>query len=112
MSRARLPHRNMYTPLLFGDIPVDAIRFTLGIELDAGEVTMSANAQRHAARRHPNDYGRCLPCVSSVIASPLYLGDDFRNGGAVEFVGRPLRLGHPLLIAVEINIDSAGHYNL
>jgi hypothetical protein len=39
-------------------------------------------------------------------------GDDFRNSGKIEFVGRPPGLGTPLLIAVVITPDAHGRYNI
>ena len=39
-------------------------------------------------------------------------GDDVRNSGKIEFVGRPPGLGTPLLIAVVITPDAHGRYNI
>jgi hypothetical protein len=99
-------------PYLFGDLPVQVINATLGFELDAGEVVMPVNAQRHAQRKRPADYARCFPHVASVISNPLYLGDDFRNAGKIELVGRPPSLGTPLLVAVELKLDGDGRYSV
>ena len=105
-ARARL------VPLLFGDIPVKAINDALGLELDAGRAVMSVNAQRHAQRRHPDDFARCFPHIAGVIANPLYARDDFANDGKVELIGKPPALGDYLLVAVEISRDSDGRYNV
>lgn len=99
-------------PYLFGELPVEVINRTLDLELDPGEVVMPVNAQRHAQKKRPADYARCFPHVASVIASPLYLGDDFRNHGKIELVGRPAGLGTPLLVAVELTRDGDGRYSV
>jgi hypothetical protein len=99
-------------PYLFGILPVGVINATLQLELEEGEVVMPVNAQKHAQRKRPADYARCFPHVASVIASPLYMGDDFRNEGKIELVGRPLGLGTPLLVAVELTRDGDGRYSV
>jgi len=99
-------------PFLFGELPVRALNATLDLELDAGEVVMSANAQKHAQARHPADFARCFPHVASVVANPLYARDDFLNHGKIELVGSPAGLGDFLLVAVEIILDAQGRYNI
>jgi hypothetical protein len=99
-------------PYLFGILPVGVINASLELELDAGEVVMPVNAQIHAQRKRPADYARCFPHVAAVIAEPLYLGDDFRNQGKIEMIGRPLALGVPLLVAVELTKDVDGRYSV
>lgn len=99
-------------PYEFGILPVCVINATLQLDLEAGEVVMPVNAQKHAQRKRPADYARCFPHVASVIADPLYLGDDFRNEGKIELVGRPLGLGTPLLVAVELTKDDDGRYSV
>ena len=98
--------------LKFGPLPVDRINKTTGLELEPGEAVMSGNAQKHAARRHPKDYAKTQPHVAQVIASPLYIGDDARNPGKIELVGRIPALGTGLLVAVEITPDGDGNYNI
>lgn len=99
-------------PLFFGPLPVETINPTLDLELDTGSVVLSINAQKHASKRHPKEYGRCLPVVANVIAYPLYLGDDLKNPGKIELVGRPPALGSPLLVAVDMAPDADGNYNV
>ena len=53
-------------PYQFGKLPTDAINAALALELEQGDVVMSVNAQRHAQKRHPNDYARCFPYVALV----------------------------------------------
>jgi hypothetical protein len=84
----------------------------LGYELDEGAVVFSINAQKHALKRHPNDYWACLPFIANILANPLYLGDDLNNNDRIEFVGRPPTLGTPILVAIEIKLDGNGCYNI
>jgi hypothetical protein len=105
--------RNVYQKMPFGPLPVAAIKATLDIDLEPAIVVMSANAQKHASRRHPVDYSNCLPFVAGIVANPLYMGDDFKNKGKIELVGRPPPLnGVSILVAVEIVLDRNGEYNV
>ena len=81
-------NRFKYTDLYPCDAPVEIIYKTLGIEMDAGRVKFSAPAQRHAFDRHPVDFPMIVPHLGPLLTSPLYLGDDFRNPGKIELVGR------------------------
>lgn len=93
-------------------MPVEKIEKTLGIELVDGEVCFSIGAQVHAARRHPEDFARYVPFLGAVISSPLYLGDDEKNPGKIEFVSRLPNMAAGLLVAVEISRDGDGKYNV
>lgn len=99
-------------PSIFGPLPVASINAALDLELDEGEVMMSVNAQRHAQRRHPEDFARCFPHVATIVAMPLFVRDDFRNHGKIELVGRAPGLPDWLLVAVEISLDHEGRYNV
>jgi hypothetical protein len=64
-------HRPPKNPdLIIGPLPIDAINRTLGTELEAGDVILTRGAQRHAYKRHPEDYPKCLPHLAGVIANP------------------------------------------
>ena len=106
-KNSRLP-----APLYFGPLPVVHINLALQLELDAGETVMSGRAQLHASRRHGEDYCRALPHVANVLANPLYFGDDFRNKGKIEIVGRPQGWSEHLLVAVHIIQDAEGRYHI
>lgn len=106
-KNSRLP-----APLYFGCLPVAQINLALQLELEAGDAVMSGRAQLHASRRHGEDYCRALPHVASVLANPLYFGDDFRNKGKIEIVGRPQGWGEHLLVAVDVVQDAAGRYHV
>lgn len=98
--------------LILGPMPVDAINATLDMEIEAGEVVFTVPAQRHAMKRHPDDFPRCLPHVGGVVTGPLYIGDDFRNPGKIELVSRLPALGGGLLVAVTLERDEAGRYHV
>jgi hypothetical protein len=98
--------------LILGPLPVDMINRLFGYELDPGEVILTRGAQLHASRRHPEDYSLCLPHVANVIVNPLYIGDDLRNHGKIELVGRVSVLGLVILVAVNVAPDRAGRYHI
>ena len=104
---------NQLFDLLPGDFPHDAVFKTLGVEADPGPVKFSAPAQRHAMRRHPQDLPRIIPSLSKIIISPLYMGDDFRNPGKIEFVGRIPGLSGGALIALTVDRNETdGYYHV
>ena len=98
--------------LILGPLPVDAINRTLGLEMEAGEVIFSAAAQAHAYRSHSDDYPKCVPHVGLVVERPHYLGDDLNNPGKIELVSRVPALGGGLLVALTIEMDADGRYNV
>ena len=99
-------------PLRLGPLPVMEVYRATGHELDEGDVVLSINAQKHAAKRHPEDYARCLPHLGSIISNPLFIGDDHKNADKIELVSRVRVLGSGLLIAVKIEADSKGDYHV
>lgn len=99
-------------PSFLGPLPVRAINNALDLELDEGDVVMSVNAQKHARRRHPIEFAQCFPHVASIISTPLYVRDDFKNDEKIEMVGKSAGLGDYLLVAVEISLDEDGRYNV
>ncbi len=58
------------------------------------------------------EYPICLPHVAAVVAEPLCIGDDLRNPGRIELIGRVPAIGAFLLVAVTIERDVAGRYNV
>ena len=111
MARSRKRH-NQHLALALGQLPIKKIERTLGYELDPGEVVFSVGAQIHAAKKHPEDFKSYLAFVGTVIADPLYLGDDMRNPGKIEFISRLRGQAGGLLVAVEICRDAFGKYNV
>jgi hypothetical protein len=105
-------HSSSLVALNLGPLPTGIINSTLDFDLEDGDVHLSINAQKHAARRHPYDYARCLPHVAAVIAEPMYLGDDFANHEKIEMIRGIPALGSALLVAVEVTRDQHGRYNI
>ncbi len=96
--------------LFLGAMPVRMLESTLGLELDDGDVVLTANAQKHASRRHPHDYPRLLPHIAAIVADPMYVGDDFKNPGKIELVSRVPSAGGAALVAVEVTPNANGEY--
>lgn len=97
--------------LILGALPVEKINQALNMELAPGHVVFSRAAQIHAARRHADDYPKCLPHAASIILNPLYIGDDFRNDG-IELIGSaPVESGF-ILIAVHLDWDESHQYHV
>lgn len=103
---------NKLPALDFGVLPYEQINLTLGLELEPGRVIMSARAQQHASDRHPESYPTTLPHVANVIANPLYMGDDFKNEGKIELIGRPAGAADNILVAVSVIRDDNGRYHV
>ena len=82
------------------------------MELEAGGVVMSGRAQLHAAKSHPADYSRCVPHIAAIVTNPLYIGDDFKNPGKIEMISRVPAIGSAILVAVNIERDKRGDYNV
>ena len=104
----RIKHRNI--PI--GPLPVTAINRALGLELEEGELVLKSAAQVHAANRHPEEYQVILPCLSEVLASALYVGDDHDNAGKIELIGRIREIDLFILIAIIIEVDAKGFYSV
>lgn len=109
MSKRRGP-RIVELPLC--PMPIETINLTMEMELEPGDVVLSKGAQVHALSRHPDEYPLCLPHVAAVVANPLYVGDDFKNPGSIELIGRVPAIGSFMLVAVTIARDEAGRYNV
>ncbi len=101
-----------YVDLHLGPLPVEAINRTLGHELEPGDVIFTAAAQAHAYRSHRSDFPRCLPHVGAVAITPQFLGDDFKNLGKIELVARVPSLGSGVSVALVIEPDANGRYNV
>jgi hypothetical protein len=96
-----------------GNFPDNIVHKTLGIEVEPGEVIFSVPAQNHANRNHPGDAALIIPHLSQVIEDPMYVGDDFNNVGKIELVRMiPNSGGQSALIAVTVEMDDKGFYNI
>ena len=104
-----MKQKNM--PLVIGSLPCDIIYKTLQIELEEGNVVFSHNAMKHAKDRHPEDYEKYHSRLSEIIKQPDFIGDDFKNKGKIELIGR-IDQEESLLIAVSISQDKNGNYHI
>lgn len=105
-------HRHQKLPdLIICSMPIQAVNKTLGTELDAGEIVLTAAAQIHANRYHPQDYPKCLPHLASIFANPRYIGDDLTNSG-IEIWGYVAAIPSLVLVAVELIPNERGQYEI
>jgi phage-Barnase-EndoU-ColicinE5/D-RelE like nuclease3 len=98
--------------LILGNLPVDCINRTLKTEIEAGVVIISRAAQKHAESRHPTDYPVLLPHLATVILNPLYIGDDLRNPGKIELIGKVQNYENFVLVSVVLQRNDSGQYNV
>lgn len=98
--------------LILGVLPAEVVNRAIGTELDPAEVVLTRAGQRHAARRHPADYPVCLPHLAGIIADPLYVGDDFKNPGKIELIGRVQAANSFVLVAIDIEQLENGRYRV
>lgn len=102
-----------YRPLSLGPLPVDAIAPILDLEMEAGTVRLSAQAHRHMAEDHPDDYPVCIAALEAAIASPTFIGQSPRHRDNFELIKRVSATNtHSVLVAVSIERDSAGTYRV
>ncbi len=101
-----------HVDLELGELPVEYINASLGLELDPGPAILSGVASKHAEKHHPDDYAICLPHIAGILARPLYIGDDFKNRDNIELVGRIPTISSHILVAVKIVPDGEGRYRV
>ena len=53
-----------------------------------------------------------MPHVAAVVMNPLYVGDDFKNPGCIEVISRIPTIGSGLLVAVSIEQNDKGQYEI
>lgn len=92
-------------------LPASTINRTLEMDLETADVILTRAAHVHAQRRHPNEFPVCLPHLAAVISEPLYIGDDFDNNG-IELIRRIPALGGFMLVAVNIQANASGQYEI
>lgn len=105
--RNRLP-----ASITFGPMPHDSVNKTLGLEIDDGMVIMSGRSQIHTSNKRPDIYTQCLPHIARIVSAPLYIGDDLKNAGKIELVGRVLSINKTILVAVDLEKDLQGNYRV
>ncbi|WP_333824452.1 PBECR3 domain-containing polyvalent protein [Pinisolibacter sp.] len=104
--------RNHSIAETYGQMDVDLVEKLYGHELDPGMIVLTDAALAHVKKQHPTDWARCLPHVRAVLDGPTYIGDDTRNAGKIEFIGRMPPNGEPLLVAVTVTRSDSGNYHV
>jgi hypothetical protein len=100
IGASQVSRRPKLVDLILGPLPADVINATIDTELDLGEVILTRGSQAHAAKSHPKEYAVCLPHVASIVTAPLFVGDDTRNPGKIELIGRVAAINSFMLVAV------------
>lgn len=86
--------------IVAGQLPDEMLYRTLEIKADPGEVRLTRAAQSHIQSRHPGELEKILPRLSQLVENPLYMGDDHRNPGKIELVGRVPQHSGAVLVAI------------
>lgn len=102
-----------YPSRYLGSLPVDAINRVLGTELEPGNVWLSAQAHRHMAEDHPEDYPTCIATLELAISNPTFAGQAPKTRDNFEIVRRILKPeGYAVLVAIGLVIDKNGLYRV
>lgn len=102
-----------FAPLALPELPTETINRILGTELDPGAAYMSAQAHRHAAEKHPDDYAICVRHLSETIRNPGYVGQAPHHSENFELIRRvPGLQDAAMLVAVGIVRDNLGRYRV
>src|ERR1700730_10776529 len=101
----RKKHSSKQPDLVLGTMPVDVLNKTFNLELAPGIVILTWAAQRHAARKHPNEYSICLPHIATIIQQPLYVGDDYDNHENIELISKIRTINLAILDAINITLN-------
>jgi hypothetical protein len=70
---------------IIGALPVDLVCTTLDVELEPGDVILTARAEQHIAKDHPADYAIVMQCLPAAIASPTYIGQSPHHGANLKW---------------------------
>lgn len=110
---AVMPAPPRYPPIDFGPLPVDLINAILGTELEPSRVRLSAQAHRHIAEDHPDDYATCIAALPLAIAEPSFVGQGPGHTRNFELVRRVARADGPaVLVAIGLEMDDKGEYRV
>lgn len=103
-----------YRAFRVGPLPVDKVNRALGVDLEPGEVWVSADCHRHIAEDHPDDYPFVVQAIFEIVAGPLYVGQDPKHHRNFYFVkslpdGAPNPQG---LVSIGFEPNKFGGYNV
>jgi hypothetical protein len=107
------PPRPTYRSIDLGPLPTAAVNAAIGADLVPGRVRLSAQAHRHMAEDHADDYQACFAALPLAIASPSFAGQapgQTRNFELIRRIARPD--GKSVLVAIGLEPDDAGDYRV
>lgn len=92
---------------------MDKINSVLGADLEQGDVWVSSACHRHMAIDHPEDYPVIMAALETIVAHPLYVGQDPKHGRNFYLV-RPIGGGaNPYaLVSIGLEPNKHGGYNV
>ncbi len=101
----------LYDPIELGLLPVDLVNSALGTELVPAPVRLSAQAHRHIAKDHPEDYEVCIAALSIAIQAPSFIGQAPKHTRNFEIIRRIARTdGRVVLVAISLECERDGCY--
>ena len=108
-----MPAPPRYPSIDLGPLPVEMINATLGTELEPGRARLSAQAHRHVAEDHPDDYAACIAALPLAVAEPSFVGQGPGHTRNFEMVRRIARAdGRVVLVAIGLEMDEKGEYRV
>jgi hypothetical protein len=101
---------------ILGPLPVDLISRTLDLDWDmeAGDAILTAQAKKHIADRHSEDFAIVMRYLDVVIENPTYIGQSPHHADAFEMVRRITVEGgtEVILAAVSLKRNGFGNYSV
>ncbi|MEL3890728.1 hypothetical protein V6B08_10655 [Ferrovibrio sp. MS7] len=105
--------RPKFDAIPLGPLPVDLINLALGVVLAPGNARLSAQAHRHMATDHPEDYPLCVASLGNAIKYPHYVGQGPQHEANFELIYRIPRIGpRAMLLAISMERDANGDYSV
>jgi hypothetical protein len=95
-----------------GHMPIDKIKATLGVELDAGSVRLPQRIAEKICEKHPEALDIFQRNATLVLTDPTYIGEHPKHPGKVELIRRFSSEAANLLIAVALEPTPQGNYNI
>lgn len=103
--------RPKFRPLNLGPLPADTVNRCLNLTLPDGDVCFTIPAQKHAYRRHPDDYMTCVPFLSETILGPSHVGQaPDHEGEGFEMIKELPHESLIVLMAVNVRPTNRGIY--
>lgn len=105
--------RPKFDAIQLGPLPVELINVALGISLVPGSARLSAQAHRHMAKDHADDYQLCLAALENAIKYPHFVGQGPHHEANFELIYRIPKIGpRAMLLAISMEPDASGDYSV